>query len=44
MENSQPVHKKLHIYFVVLKNIHSFAESFVNGKQNFYTFTHLQLI
>ena len=35
------VNKNIHFNFAKLKNIHSFANTFVNDKYNFYNFTYL---
>lgn len=43
MENLYSVNKNLIIYFDITKNIHSFANEFVNDKYDFYTFTYFQL-
>ncbi len=41
MENCPSVNKNIHFNFAKLKNIHSFANAFVNDKYNFYNFTYL---
>jgi len=40
MEISQPVHNLFYFYFAIIKNILSFAITFVNDRYYFYTLTY----